>query len=1172
MGYGLMPAPLRLALPGGDNVDIRQAQSVRTGTTTSRRLEPFSPPPFVDWPESGYHPIVVDPTEQFQQIMGFGATLSDAAAYVLNTYLTQSQRTTLLTELFSPAQNNWSTLRIGVGGTEFQNGNPYTYNDLATGLTDVSQAAFSIAPDKRYIIPIIREILAINPRVRIIAVPYTAPAWMKDSGSLNGGTIPDANLPAYSTYLVKFIQAYRAYDIPIWALAIQNEPTRSMGYPSMQLTAAQAVTLIGSNLGPAIDAAKLGTKLLVWEDGWASSETYIKAVLSDPTASSYVEGSSFHGYNGVPFAQAPIRRSFPGKSIHFTNQQTVLTNTFGTAMKAMGVDAAVGALTYGASSVTVGQLALDQNGNPSGTVTGRRGAITVTNDGSGTITRNADYYMLTHLAKYVKQGARRIACNTYTERQADLEVAAVAFQNQDRSIVLFVFNNTLATQTFQILDARTGEGFPVSLNSNETYTFMWGTKEFSAPAGAPSTLTGPATPSLTATAAPQQVTLTWTAPTSAAPISGYEIFRASGGGAPVRVAREPGTSLSFIDTGLTNGVAYTYTMVARSMIGTSGTSAGATATPAAPTLPPAAPVLSGVAGDASVVLSWTIPADNGSTITGYQVRRKTGAGAYADLGSPTDAVTLTYTDTTAVNGTTYSYVVRAINVNGPSADSNAFTGTPAAPIIAPSSAIITTSASTSPTAGTANRIAVRTGTPELWIETGADVSTDAVTLDAFLSYDQAFFYDGATGDKLILHRSNKIQTILLAAPGSPPSLSANQVRVEVDFSGIPTGRLWVGTSGGTASVMFTARDPRLHPFTETSPWNIGMATTATLEADVSAGVRGPITADLKKLKNGVRIPTFINQQNFSHPVYQARFTDPRKSFRDTQAHSGRPSEYLPMGGIRDRHIPTYAQVALGSDGHMHIVRPGNRYIDEMIGVHEMTDGRSDYSVTRTAAIDLYGTGLGPQNGVRAYGGAAVGGLVRGWEIDPNHPRYTGEIRHAIAFALDGAQMYKNPALTSGSTGYALSGALTPTNAGYVWPAFEQDFNWFTNYLGQIPMGQAFQFDPAVNIETVTRTVGGVAVGLTPSGKMLAYAYQRYGGILTDQTIGSTTLAYVETGATQVWRGEIATTHPNDTSISNDREIIVNNLIAVTNNASATPMGGAIGATRLGTAAPALLRP
>jgi glucosylceramidase len=1166
-----MPAPVRLALPGGDNVDIRQAQSVRTGTTTSRRLEAFSPPPFVDWPEPGFHPIVVDPTEQFQQVYGFGATLSDAAAYVLNTYLTQAQRTTLLTELFSPAQNNWSTLRIGVGGTEFQNGNPYTYNDLAAGLTDPTQAFFSIAPDKRYIIPIIREILAINPRVRIIAVPYTAPAWMKDSGSLNGGTIPDANLPAYSTYLVKFIQAYRAYDIPIWALAVQNEPTRSMGYPSMQLTAAQAVTLIGSNLGPAIDAAKLGTKLLVWEDGWASSETYIKTVLSDPTASSYVEGSSFHGYNGVPFAQAPIRRSFPGKSIHFTHQQTVLTNTFGTAMKAMGVDAAVGALTYGASSVTVGQLALDQNGNPSTVVTGRRGAISITNDGSGTITRNADYYMLTHLAKYVKQGARRIACNTYTERQADLEVAAVAFQNQDRSIVLFVFNNTLATQTFQVLDARTGEGFPVSLNSNETYTFVWGTKEFSAPAGAPTTLTGPATPSLTATAAPQRVTLTWSAPTSAAPLSGYEIFRASGGGAPARIARESGTSLGYVDTGLTNGVAYTYTMVARSMIGSSGTSAGATATPAAPTLPPAAPVLSGTAGDNAATVSWTIPADNGSTITGYQVRRRTGAGAYSDLGSPTDAVTLTYTDTTAVNGTTYSYVVRAINVNGPSADSNAVTLTPAAPIIAPSSDIITTSASTSPTAGTANRVAVRTGTPELWVETGADVFTDTATLDPTLTFDQVFYYDGSVGDKLILHKSNKIQTIQLAAPGSPPSLGANQVRVEVEFNGIPTGRIWIGTGSGTFSVMVSSRDPRLHPFTETSIWNIGMATTATLEADASAGVRGPITADLTK--GG--LSTFLNQTNFSHPIYQAAHGDPWRSARDVQGHAGRPSEWLPLGGIRARQVPGFAVQAGGQDGHLHVISPGGRWMEEAIGMDlspspEATTGlpRTDYTVTRSVKVDLYGNGQGPQNGVRAYGGAAVGGLIRSWEIDPNHPRYTGRIDHAIALGCDGTQLYKVGTYTSGSTsfnssGFAISASNNSTNLGYVWPATEQDFNWFTNYKGQIPMGQLFQWDPAVDIDTVTRN----GIGLTNSGKMLARAYRDFGAIVTDQVIGTFAMAFIEPGAPSQFRVDTASNG------SNDRELIRANMRAVTNNAATTPLGGAIGATRRPSVpVPALVKP
>lgn len=365
----------------------------------------------------------------------------------------------------------------------------------------------------------------------------------------------------------------------------------------------------------------------------------------------------------------------------------------------------------------------------------------------------------------------------------------------------------------------------------------------------------------------------------------------------------------------------------------------------------------------------------------------------------------------------------------------------------------------------------------------------------------------------------------------------------------------------------TGRDARLHPFHEQSVWNLSRAESATFEAATD-----PITADLSKTFGTGPIPTFINQDQYSHPIYQAEWSDPKRRWWSTQAgHGARPTEWTPQGGITAVRMPAKAVAALGADGHMHIIHPGGRYIDEGIGVDPDSSSPGDYRFSRHVMVDLHGMGVGPQAGVRAWGGPAVAGLIRAWEIDPNHPQYTGVIKHAVAMALDGSQLYKNPALTGGSTGYSLggfansqsTGSVGSTNLGYVWPATEQDFNWYTNYKGQIPMGQYFSIPSDVTLSSLRYN----GVGLTASGMMLAKAYQDYGGYVTDQTVGSMVIAYVEPSAPTAWRSEIASRS------AADREIIRAALRAVTNNGSTNPNGGPLtGATRRAALLPPVLAP
>jgi hypothetical protein len=316
------------------------------------------------------------------------------------------------------------------------------------------------------------------------------------------------------------------------------------------------------------------------------------------------------------------------------------------------------------------------------------------------------------------------------------------------------------------------------------------------------------------------------------------------------------------------------------------------------------------------------------------------------------------------------------------------------------------------------------------------------------------------------------------------------------------------------------RDKFLQPFSSTSVWNLPIGTGATFESATS-----PRTASLL----GGDPTTWLNQDVYSHPVVQARTSDPLATVTDTND-SRRSSSY---------RIPADAQIAPGSDRHMHIVSPDRTTVDEAWYV--LRDSSTSYRVGRHERVSLSGSGVGPSNGTRAYGGSAIGGLIRSWEVDPTHPAYTGAIKHPIAMALRNDQLH----YSGGPAGYDAAGYGTAK--GYVWPATEQDYDSPWAYSGPVPMGAYFAIPPTTNL---------AALGLTPQGLMLARAYQDYGGYVTDRS-GSLILAYIEPSAPKSF-GE-ALIGPSWTAA--DLKKIRANLRLVTNNTASTPNGASLGSTR-----------
>ena len=390
--------------------------------------------------------ITVNDVVKYQQIDGFGASLTDSSAWLLWNKLSEGQRKAALQMLFSREKGiGLSVLRQPMGASDFAL-EDYSYDDMPRGETDPELKHFSIDHDRAYIIPILRDAFALNPQLKIIASPWSPPGWMKTSGSMiQGALLPSAYAPL-ANYFVKFVQAYEAVGIPVYAVTIQNEPLNIPNdYPGLGMTAGEQTVFLRDHLGPAFRDAGIKTKIMIFDHNWDLIQFPI-TVLNDATAAASATGTAIHCYGGSVTAQAELHNRFPDKDIWLTEcsggewQKGKLLE--------QQVRLIIGATRNWAKSVVLWNLALNQNHEPYlGGCTTCRGVITVDDSASPLrVIETVDFTALGHASKYVQPGAYRIESNSFGEGSLE----DVAFKNPDGSIVLVVLNGSNGPATFNI--------------------------------------------------------------------------------------------------------------------------------------------------------------------------------------------------------------------------------------------------------------------------------------------------------------------------------------------------------------------------------------------------------------------------------------------------------------------------------------------------------------------------------------------------------------------------------------------------------------------------------------------------------------------------------------------------------------------------------------------------
>jgi glucosylceramidase len=423
--------------------------------------------------DGGTNTIVIDPTQTYQSMEGFGAAFTDSAAYLMEKTEPAATLPDTLNSLFSRKGDGigLNFMRVPMGASDLAL-SVYSFDDMPSGQTDPTLANFSIAHDQAYILPLIQAAKAVNPDMKLMVNPWSPPGWMKDSGSMLGGSLlmNATTETAFANYFVKYVQAYENAGVPIDYISIQNEPEYSTnGYPSMLMDDTDALAVLHGYVLPALKSANISAKVFAWDHNW-DGIYYPEYILGGLTSQELTQmaGTAWHGYGGVPGGQQIVQNAFPTLGTWETEHSggTWVTDQFASDFTEIN-----DVLRNSAKSYVKWGLALNEKLGPNLTQNAGLGGcndctpIITVNSTTGAVTKDVEFYTLGHYSKYVLPGAVRVYSNNTPS------ITDVAFQNPDGSMTLIAFNDSATSSTFNVQWGT--QSFSYTLPSLSAATFTW---------------------------------------------------------------------------------------------------------------------------------------------------------------------------------------------------------------------------------------------------------------------------------------------------------------------------------------------------------------------------------------------------------------------------------------------------------------------------------------------------------------------------------------------------------------------------------------------------------------------------------------------------------------------------------------------------------------------------
>jgi glucosylceramidase len=416
--------------------------------------------------DAGSYPTIeINEKETFQSIDGFGYSLTGGSAQHL-IRMSAKARAALLKELFATGGKDIgvSYIRLSIGASDL-NEKVFSYNDLPEGEKDLEQNKFDLGPDRADVVPVMKEILRINPKIKILGSPWSPPLWMKTAYDARGGQLRPEFYDSYAKYFVKYVQQMKKEGIRIDAITIQNEPLHPGNNPSLLMVAPDQAAFIRKNLGPAFKKAGIDTKIILYDHN-ADRPDYPISILDDPEANKYIDGSGFHLYGGRIEALTDVHNAYPDKHIYFT-EQMVIENPDDTQINITNPvrRLIIGATRNWSRNVLEWNLAADPENKPftdRGGCPMCQGAVTISKDD---YTRNLAYYSIAHASKFVRPGSVRIASNEFKD------LGNVAFKTPNGKVVLIVTNTAREAQTFKV--RLNGKTITTALDTGAAATYIF---------------------------------------------------------------------------------------------------------------------------------------------------------------------------------------------------------------------------------------------------------------------------------------------------------------------------------------------------------------------------------------------------------------------------------------------------------------------------------------------------------------------------------------------------------------------------------------------------------------------------------------------------------------------------------------------------------------------------
>lgn len=446
-------------------------------------------------PAKGWSPfyptIVVDDRQTYQEIEGFGFAITGGTAQHLMS-MTPEVRKETIEKVFgrNPGQGGVNYIRLSIGSSDL-NSFTFSYDDMPEGEEDFELKHFSLGQDLKDVVPVVKEILKVNPTIKILGSPWSGPVWMKENKNIRGGKLRKECYSVYADYFVKYVQAMAEQGITIDAVTYQNEPQNSKNTPSMPWSAQDGAEFVGKYLGPKFEAAGLKTKILIFDHN-VDREDYPLTILKDNAADKYTDGIAYHQYVGDLTAMTHTHMARPDKDIYFTEEMATekqFSETIAIAAPIKGN--IIDVVRNWSKNAIMWNLAADSNNDPhtdNGGCSGCQGALAIDN---GKVTSyNVVYYVVAQIAPFVPDGSVRIASTApydpavtlyedeqnpgvfrsiYRERSNVLP--NVAFKTPEGKIALLVANTTVSDTVVRI-QYKGGFAF-CPLQAGAVATFVW---------------------------------------------------------------------------------------------------------------------------------------------------------------------------------------------------------------------------------------------------------------------------------------------------------------------------------------------------------------------------------------------------------------------------------------------------------------------------------------------------------------------------------------------------------------------------------------------------------------------------------------------------------------------------------------------------------------------------